>query len=303
MEKVLADSNVNTNVISVFGDNNQVFQIVLKPNDSVFVNTKYLTYASSPSLEEVPYHEVNSLLPLDALKNKNDNVKKIQNNEIIRLKNISNTFEYVGLSKGGKIMKITPMLYSSLFIRLDSLLSFSVGIDLVEDSVYQKVIETAFGRAFDMKLGKPQQINQFVMIKPRIQKANKITVVVKGTNNESSMSSDLGSILCDYVYLASEKVLIEKRLGEGEQIIIMKNGLVAFEKSVSFFKIPQAQAQNKRVTYVNTAEDIIVEGPGLIIFEPFPRIVKDVYRSIGLVVIPLFFLLFQVLIPILFNIF
>ena len=83
----------------------------------------------------------------------------------------------------------------------------------------------------------------------------------------------------------------------------MKNGLVAFEKSVSFFKIPQAQAQNKRVTYVNTAEDIIVEGPGLIIFEPFPRIVKDVYRSIGLVVIPLFFLLFQVLIPILFNLF
>ena len=65
MEKVLADSNMNTNVISVFGDNNQVFQIVLKPNDSVFLNTKYLTYASSPSVEEVPYHEVNSLLPLD----------------------------------------------------------------------------------------------------------------------------------------------------------------------------------------------------------------------------------------------
>ena len=36
----------------------------------------------------------------------------------------------------------------------------------------------------------------------------------------------------DYLYLASKKILIEKRLGENEQIIILKNGLVAFEKSV-----------------------------------------------------------------------
>lgn len=301
MEKVLSDSNMNSNVVSIFGDNNQVFQIVLKLNDSIFINSKYLTYASSPSLEEVPYHEVNSLLPLDVLKN--NTLKKIHNNQIVRLKNISNTFEYVGLSKGGKIMKITPMFYHSLFIRLDSLLSFSEGIDLVEDDENQKILESAFGRAFDMRLGRPQQMNQFVMIKPRIQKANKITVIVKGTENESAMSSDLGSILCDYVYLASDKMLIEKRLGEREQIVIMKNGLVAYEKSVSFFKVSQSQGENKRISYVNTMEDIIVEGPGLIIFEPFPRQVKDVYRSIGLVVIPLLFVIFQIIIPILFNIF
>ena len=61
-----------------------------------------------------------------------------------------------------------------------------------------------------------------------------------------------------------KKNLIEKRLGENETMAIMANGLVAFEQSITFNNIRKTEKNNK---YVNNLNDIIVEGPGLIIFE------------------------------------
>ena len=59
--------------------------------------------------------------------------------------------------------------------------------------------------------------------------------------------------------------MIEKRLGGNEQIIIMKSHLIAFEKTVTFSKI--IKNDDKKLTYINTENEIICEGPGLIIFE------------------------------------
>lgn len=286
MEKVLNSTNDNTQSISIYGDNNQVFQIVLKTNDTVMVNSNYIAYTSSPTLEEVPYYEVNSLLPVENQFDKNQN--KIKNKQIIRLKNISNTFEYVGLTKGGKIMKISPLLYNNLYVRIDSLIAFSESIDLLEDSEYQKKIDAHFGKTIQM--GRPTFIPQFVLVKPKLQKKNKISVVLK-TKDADSIATDLRSILHDYLYLASKKILIEKRLGENEQIIILKNGLVAFEKSVSFYKV--CASQNKNVNYVNSGEDIIIEGPGLVIFEPVKRKIKDM-RSFFVFLVPTIFIFLQV---------
>ena len=53
-------------------------------------------------------------------------------------------------------------------------------------------------------------------------------------------------------------MLIEKRLGVGESIIIRKNSLYLFEKSVIFHN--EIKNDYKR-------EFFMVEGPGLIIFE------------------------------------
>ena len=286
MEKVLNSTNDNTQSISIYGDNNQVFQIVLKTNDTVMVNSNYIAYTSSPTLEEVPYYEVNSLLPVENQFDKTQN--KIKNKQIIRLKNISNTFEYVGLTKGGKIMKISPLLYNNLYVRIDSLIAFSESIDLFEDSEYQKKIDAHFGKSIQM--GRPTFIPQFVLVKPKLQKKNKISVVLK-TKDADSIATDLRSILHDYLYLASKKILIEKRLGENEQIIILKNGLVAFEKSVSFYKV--CVSQNKNVNYVNSGEDIIIEGPGLVIFEPVKRKIKDM-RSFFVFLVPTIFIFLQV---------
>ena len=47
-------------------------------------------------------------------------------------------------------------------------------------------------------------------------------------------------------------------------MIIMSNSLIAFEQSVTFNNIRKTEKNNK---YVNNLNDIIVEGPGLIIFE------------------------------------
>lgn len=286
MEKLLNSTNDNSQSISIYGDNNQVFQIVLKTNDTVMVNSNYIAYTSSPALEEVPYYEVNSLLPVENQFDKNQ--YKIKNKQIIRLKNISNTFEYVGLTKGGKIMKISPLLYNNLYIRVDSLIAFSESIDLLEDTEYQKKLDTHFGKTIQM--GRPTFIPHFVLVKPKLQKKNKISVVLK-TKDADSIATDLRSIIHDYLYLASKKILIEKRLGENEQIIILKNGLVAFEKTVSFYKV--SVSQNKNINYVNSGEDIIVEGPGLIIFEPVKRKIKDM-KPFFVFLVPTLFIFLQI---------
>ena len=103
-------------------------------------------------------------------------------------------------------------------------------------------------------------------------------------------------ILCEYLYLQSDQIIIEKRLGDNEQIIILKNGLVAFEKSVSFYKISKNQTQNKKLSYVNSNEDIIIEGPGLVIFSPYPRVKINIARVIISVVIPLLIVIIEVII-------
>ena len=63
MEKVVQKTSDIKNQIQIYGDRNQVFQIVLKANDAIMVNRQYVMYASSGQLDEVPYHEVNSLYP------------------------------------------------------------------------------------------------------------------------------------------------------------------------------------------------------------------------------------------------
>ena len=292
MEKVVQKTSDLKNQIQIYGDRNQVFQIVLKANDAIMINRQYVMYASSGQLEEVPYHEVNSLYPHE--KYKSPQIKKIKNENIIRLKNKGNGFEYVGLSKGGKIMKITPLFYTDLYVKTDSLIAFSDSIELIEDSDYKKKIDTYFGTSIMMKIRKIFINKDFVLLRSKYHNRT-----IKDNEAQSLISSqtiDLASLISEYLYLQSEQILIEKRLGDNEQIIILKNGLVAFEKSVSFYKISKNQTQNKKLSYVNSNEDIIIEGPGLVIFNPYPRVKINIARVIISVVIPLLIVLIEVII-------
>ena len=289
-------TSLNETMISILGDTNQVLQVALKPDSSVMINTKYLVYASSPSLEEVPYHEVNSLLPFNEFIHLK--FKKYKNNQLVRLKNISSGFEYIGVSKGGKIMKINPFFYHNLYVRIDSLIAFSYLVDLCEDPEYNKIINTHF-RTINMRLGKTPYLCEYAMICPKAKKDNKNEIVDKVFNTKKDGESgkitfDLASIKNDYLYLSSDKIMIEKRLGEHEQIVIMKYGLIAFEKSVSFFKVPN----NNKNNYFNNNEDIIVEGPGLIIFESVERKGKD-RRGLWLAMVSLLLICLEIIIPLL----
>ena len=52
MEKVLNSTNDNTQSISIYGDNNQVFQIVLKTNGGILFEDEWNRYVKENNYEK-----------------------------------------------------------------------------------------------------------------------------------------------------------------------------------------------------------------------------------------------------------
>ena len=103
------------NKIMIIGKESQIVHIILKKNEKINVNKSFITYASSENLDEISYKNVDSLIrPTINVANSEQPLKKVENEFIVRLKNKENNIEYIGLSKGGKIMKISPVLYTKL---------------------------------------------------------------------------------------------------------------------------------------------------------------------------------------------
>ena len=95
------------------------------------------------------------------------------------------------------------------------------------------------------------------------------------------------------VFISGKNNLYEKRLGEGESMILLGESLLAFEGSISFRPIKEKKENNK---YVNKLNDIIIDGPGLIIFEPCQRIIPMVNnKKYGLIAIIIIILILQVI--------
>ena len=232
--------------INVIGDGIQSLQIVLKKNESLIINSQYLSYVSSMNLQETQYNKINNLIP-----NSNDN--KANNTNYIRLKNINNTIEYIGLSHLGKIIKINPLLYKDLMIREDCILCFNESLNLINDNEINKKIK--------------ENINDFSIIDIKNLKRNYYLLnrKIQKKNELDNLVLDINSLMKDFLYISSNKNLIEKRLGVNEQIIIMKNQLIAFENSITFSKI--IKSQENKSTYVNYEIDLICDGPGLLIYE------------------------------------
>ena len=232
--------------ISVIGNEVQSLQVVLKNNESLVINSNYLSYVSSMNLQETQYNKINNLIP-----NSNDN--KANNTNYIRLKNINNTIEYIGLSHLGKIIKINPLLYKDLMIREDCILCFNESLNLINDNEINKKIK--------------ENINDFSIIDIKNLKRNYYLLnrKIQKKNELDNLVLDINSLMKDFLYISSNKNLIEKRLGVNEQIIIMKNQLIAFENSITFSKI--IKSQENKSTYVNYEIDLICDGPGLLIYE------------------------------------
>lgn len=271
MEHIINALDVSNN-INIIGNNNdvQVLQKVLKKYDSITVNSNYISYTSSSNLEEIPYNDNNN--------NNNTTTSSsslLKNSNFLRLKNNSDNFEYIGLSNNqGRILKILPLLYNDLCIRVDSVLAFAETVDLIEDKALQNVINTHFNTT-------QQHVNLHFKMKTTM---NNTFCVVKGKNdkplnnmqcdNDNDIKEGVIALKRDYMYLTCNGGVIEKRLGDNEQIVIMKSGLLAFEKSVTFYDV-----DNKKVTYVNKVEDIIIEGPGLVIFHTYNRMNKTMPKG------------------------
>ena len=262
----MADYEV-TNTIKIIGTESQTINIVLKKNEKININKNYIIYASSENLDEIIYKNVDILIRQGThVSFKDEQLKKIENESIVRIKNKENNIEYVGLSKGGKIMKLTPLLYTNLYIRIENILAFNDGVEILKDKDMDQKMNILIQRN-NFQFGFKDLIEMYLFNKSEycLIKSRLNTTYYKFDDNESLSLLLLSSYINDFIYISGKRNLIEKRLGEGETMVIMANSLIAFEQTVTFNTI--SKIINKNNKYVNSLNDIIVEGPGLIIYE------------------------------------
>jgi hypothetical protein len=101
MEQFYSNLEFN-NSGTIIGDKDQCLQFVLKRNDAIVLKKSNIYYVSTTELEETVYSQVNSLLhSMDELQEKKPEVVKVKDNNLVRLKNTKNNFEYLGLFNGG----------------------------------------------------------------------------------------------------------------------------------------------------------------------------------------------------------
>ena len=255
------------NTIKIIGTESQIINIILKKNEKININKNYIIYASSENIDEIVYKNVDILIGQGRhVSFKDEALKKIENESIVRLKNKENNIEYVGLSKGGKIMKLTPLLYTNLYIRIENILAFNDGIEILKDKDMDQKLNVLTQRN-NFQFGIKDLIEMYLFNKSEycLIKSRLNTTYYKFGDNETLSLLNLSSYINDFVYISGKRNLIEKRLGESETMVIMANSLIAFEQTVTFNTI--RKDNNKNNKYVNNLNDIIVEGPGLIIFE------------------------------------
>ena len=276
--------NESLDKIIIIGKESQIVHIILKKNDKINVNKSFITYASSENLDEIIYKNVDSLIrPTINVSTSEQPLKKIDSEAFVRLKNKENNIEYIGLSKGGKIMKISPVLYTNLYVKLDNILAFNESIHLLKDHEIDNKLNKLMQRP-NLQFGFRELVDTYLF--------NRNEYCLVKSKLEGLSILNLSSYLGDFMYISGKSTLIEKRLGENESMIIMGNSLVAFEQSITFSNVSKTNPNNK---YVNNINDIIVEGPGLIIFEVTERKVPVTYPKGYMILIPVALLLLEIL--------
>ena len=98
MENIYKNLEINDSY-SIIGEKDQVLQIILKKSDVIIFKKQNLYYISSTDMEESLHKNRNHFFTSEKVK---EYGKRIQENNLIRLKNVKNTFEYVGIYGGGK---------------------------------------------------------------------------------------------------------------------------------------------------------------------------------------------------------
>jgi hypothetical protein len=86
------------NNATIMGEKDQLLQIILKKNDSIVIKKQNLYYFSSPDLEETLFIKKTSSNDESIIKIG----KRVRNDNLVKLRNLNNNFEYVGVYNGGK---------------------------------------------------------------------------------------------------------------------------------------------------------------------------------------------------------
>ena len=274
-------SFINSDSYSIIGSESQTIYIILKKNEKININKKYLVSASSNELREVTYNKMNSSYIQSSNENSNKKLQRVDSPSIINLKNTKSNIEYICLSKGGKIMTINPYLYDGLYIKLDSLIAFNNGVDIFSDDdkntklntfyFYRNIIKrNNLRRNLILKIEDLSQ-NQYYLIKPKM----KFNLNDTTEQNLSSFIFPKDNKISDLIFISGNSSLFEKKLGEGESMILYTPSLIAFERTISFELIPDTEKNSNK--YVNVLNHIKIIGPGLIIFEPNQKKIAQEY--------------------------
>ena len=216
-------------------------------------------------------------------------LKKVDNESFVRLKNKENNIEYIGLSKGGKIMKISPILYSHLYVKLDNILAFNESIEILKDNEINNKLNKLIQRP-NIQFGLKELVDNYLF--------NRSEFCLVKSKLEGLSILNVSSYLNDFIYISGKSNLIEKRLGVNESMILMGNSLVAFENSITFSNISKTNATNK---YVNNINDIIIEGPGLIIFEVSERKMPINYPKGYMILLPIILFILEIIAQLIFH--
>ena len=205
-------------------------------------------------------------------------------------------------------MIINPSFYNNLYIKFDSLLAFNNGIELYLDKSKNKKLDTFFfyrnllrrnnfGRniySYDF----PSEA-EFYLIKPKLNLNININKQNENIQDLSSFIFDKNNLINDLVFISGKGPLFEKRLGEGESLILSATSLIAFEGSISFEII--SLRRNSFDNYVNGFNHLIIKGPGLIIFEPNEKVsYEKINKNKKFIVILFLILLCLTFLPVLF---
>ena len=271
-------SFINKDSFSIIGSESQTIQIILNKNEKININKQYLISSSSNELREIIYNKINLILSRNSQETSDNNLFKVDNPSIINLKNTKSNIEYLCLSKGGKIMIINPSFYNNLYIKIDSLLAFNNGIELFFDKEKNKKFDTFYfyrnlfsreylGRNFYLYNSPSEE--QFCLVKSKL----KSNIENETFQNLSTFIFNKNNLINDLLFISGKGPLFEKRLGEGESLILNDTSLIAFEGSITFEMLPKKQNDLKK--YVNVLNHLIIKGPGLIIFELGEKIVYD----------------------------
>ena len=286
---------INVDSYSIIGGESQTIHIMLKKNEKININKNYLISASSDELKENLYKNVDFIVIPGSKADKNKNIKKVDDSQIVNLKNTNGNVEYVSLSAGGKIMKIMPSFYNNLYIRLDRLLAFNNGIELYSDKIVDNEINKIFPRNNIVNINSLKLLKKidykFCLIKTKLN--NEIE-----ENNFNYLSNSFlfnkNNSINDMAFISGRNNLFEKRLGEGESMVLLSQSLVAFEGSISFRAIKN---KGNHLKYVNDLNDIIIDGPGLIIFEYCQRIIPVINnKKYAIIAVTFFIFILQVII-------
>ena len=288
-------SLINYESFYIIGSESQTIQMILRKNEKININKKYLVSSSSNDLREVIYNKMNFLLMRNTNENTNKNLERVDDPSLINLKNTKANIEYISLSRGGKIMIINPCLYNNIYIKLNYLLAFNNDIELFIDKEKDKKLRIFYfykelmrrDNYFRNKYQYEEDEEQFCLVKTR-SKSN-----IENENfTEISLILNRNNNINDLIFISGNKSLFEKRLGPGESFILYFSSLVAFEGSVSIEMVNKRDIHSKG--YAKTFNYIKIKGPGLIIFEPCQNeIPTDKKKEILVLVIVILSVVFQ----------